>query len=79
MQPGDVCQLLQITKDTVYKYRREGKISRHKLPNGYWNWGDGSVYSYFNKDVPRLVYAYARVSTYKQVRQEATKLNTEVC
>ena len=66
MKTGDACRLLQVTKVTLYKYQKEGKISGYKLPNGYWNWDDESVYSYFNKDVPRLNYAYARVSTNKQ-------------
>ncbi len=66
MKTGDVCRLLHVTKVTLYKYKKEGKLLAHKLPNGYWNWDDESVYSYFNKDVPRVNYAYARVSTNKQ-------------
>ena len=66
MKTGDVCRLLQVTKVTLYKYQKEGKISGYKLPNGYWNWDDESIYSYFNKDGPRMTYAYARVSTNKQ-------------
>ena len=66
MKTGDVCRLLQVTKVTLYKYQKEGKISGYTLPNGYWNWDDESVYSYFNKDGPRMTYAYARVSTNKQ-------------
>lgn len=66
MKTGEVCRLLQVTKVTLYKYQKEGKISGHKLPNGYWNWDDESVYSYFNKDVPRVSHAHARVSTNKQ-------------
>ena len=49
MKTGDVCRLLQVSKVTLYKYQKEGKISEHKLPNGYWNWDDESVYSYFKK------------------------------
>ena len=33
----EVCRLLKITKDTLYKYQREGKVKGHKLPNGYCN------------------------------------------
>ncbi len=66
MKTGDACRLLQVTKVTLYKYQKEGKISGYKLPNGYWNWDDESVYTYFNKDVPRLSNAHARVSTNKQ-------------
>ena len=63
MKTGEVCRLLQVTKVTLFKYHKEGKILAHKLPNGYWNWDDESVYSYFNKDVPRVNYAYTRVSS----------------
>ena len=66
MQTKAVCRLLQITKDSLYKYQKEGKISEKKLPNGYWNWDEESVYSFFNQGGPRKVYAYARVSTKKQ-------------
>jgi predicted site-specific integrase-resolvase len=66
MNTGDACRLLQVTNVTLYKYQKEGKILGYKLPNGYWNWDDESVYSYFNKDVPRMIYAHARVSTNKQ-------------
>ncbi|MHA1475300.1 MAG: IS607 family transposase [Promethearchaeota archaeon] len=62
----EVCRLLQITKVTLYKYQREGKVKEHKHSNGYWNWDDESVYLFLNKGVPRKKYAYARVSTNKQ-------------
>lgn len=66
MQSKEVCRLLRISKITLYKYQREGKITGEKLPNGYWNWDDESVYAFFNRGVPRKTYAYARVSTKKQ-------------
>ena len=66
MYSKEVCRLLQISKPTLYNYHKDGKIKGDKLPNGYWNWDEESVYSFFNKGVPRKVYAYARVSTTKQ-------------
>ncbi|MBN1801931.1 MAG: hypothetical protein JW891_10520 [Candidatus Lokiarchaeota archaeon] len=51
MKIGDACRLLQVTKVSLYKYQKEGKISGHELPNGYWNWDDELIYSYFNKSV----------------------------
>lgn len=66
MKTGDVCRLLQVTNVTLYNYQKQGKICGHKLPNGYWNWDEESVYSYFNKDVPRVNYASAHVSTTTQ-------------
>lgn len=66
MYSSEVCRLLQISKVTLYKYQKDGKIKAHKLPNGYWNYDEESVYSFFNQGVPRKIYAYARVSTSKQ-------------
>lgn len=66
MYSKEVCRLLQISKVTLYKYLKEGKIIAEKLPNGYWNYDPDSVYNFFNKEVPRKIYAYARVSTQKQ-------------
>ncbi|MHA2001999.1 MAG: IS607 family transposase [Promethearchaeota archaeon] len=66
MQTKAVCRLLQITQVTLYKYQKEGKISGNRRPNGYWNWDEESMYSFFNQGVTRKVYADARVSTNKQ-------------
>jgi len=66
MKSSDACKLLQITKPTLYKYKNYGFIKANRLPNGYWDFDDDSIYSFFNKDVPRKIYAYARVSTNKQ-------------
>ena len=66
MKSSDACKLLQVTKPTLYKYKENGFIKATRLPNGYWDFDEESVYSFFNKDVPRKIYAYARVSTNKQ-------------
>ena len=66
MKSSDACKLLQVTKPTLYKYKENGFIKANRLPNGYWDFDEESVYSFFNKDVPRKIYAYARVSTNKQ-------------
>ncbi len=66
MKSSEACKLLQITKPTLYKYKDNGLLKASRLPNGYWDFDEESVYSFFNKDVPRKIYAYARVSTNKQ-------------
>ena len=49
MQSKEVCRLLGITKVTLYKYQKDGKLKGTKLPNGYWNWDKDAVYAYFNQ------------------------------
>ncbi|MBN1217017.1 MAG: recombinase family protein [Candidatus Lokiarchaeota archaeon] len=66
MKSSEACKLLQITKPTLYKYKNNGLSKAIRLPNGYWDFDQESIYSFFNKDVPRKTYAYARVSTNKR-------------
>ncbi len=67
MKSKEVLQLLKISRVTLSKYVKSGKIRVEKLPNGYYS-------SYNEKDVYRLIGAeykrknvvYARVSTNKE-------------
>jgi len=65
MKSSEADKLLHITNPTLYKYKNNRTINANRLPNGYWDFDDDSIYSFFNKDVPRKIYAYARVSTNK--------------
>jgi len=65
MKSSEAYKLLHITKPTLYKYKNNGIIKANRLLNGYWDFDDDSVYSFFNKNVPRKIYAYAKVSTNK--------------
>jgi len=66
MKSGDVLQLLRISRPTLAKYLREGRIRAERLPNGLWDYNDEDVYKVFNKGIPRKTFIYARVSTAKQ-------------
>jgi len=62
----DVLRILQITRPTLTKYVKEGKINVVKKGNGQYDYDEGSVYKMLNKDIVRKTYLYARVSTSKQ-------------
>lgn len=66
MKSSEACKLLQITMSTLYKYKNNGLLKTIRFPNGYWDFDQESIYSFFNKDIPRKTYAYARVSTNKR-------------
>lgn len=66
MKAEEVLKLLQISRMTLYRWNRNGKIGGKKLPNGHYNYNDEDVYSILNKDVKRKTLIYARVSTRKQ-------------
>ena len=66
MKANEVLNLLRITRPTLTKYVKEGIIKTEKLPNGRYEYDTESVYVFFNKDVKRKTYIYARVSTPKQ-------------
>ena len=55
MKSLDAYKLLQVTKPTLYKYKENGFIKADRLPNGYWDFDEESIYSFFNKDAPRKI------------------------
>ena len=66
MKAQQVLQTLRITRPTLGKYCKEGKIRYSVLPNGRYDYHEDSVYAFLNKEVPRQTVIYARVSTAKQ-------------
>lgn len=66
MKAKQVLQLLQITRNTLTKYCKQGLITYDVLPNGRYDYHETSVYAFLNKGVPRKTVIYARVSTTKQ-------------
>ena len=63
MRAGEVQKLLRISAPTMYRWCKEGIISRRKLPSGSFDYSEKDVYKVLNKDVRRKTYIYARVST----------------
>lgn len=67
MKSNEVLKLLKISRVTLCKYVKNGKIRVEKEPNGYYKYNDEDVYKILGKgDDGRLNVIYARVSTTKQ-------------
>ena len=66
MTAKEVLRVLQITRQTLTKYVKEGKLKVTIKGNGRYDYDADSVYKMLNKDMERKTYLYARVSTAKQ-------------
>lgn len=66
MKCKQVLKLLQITRPTLSKYVKIGKVKGQMQPNGQYIYDDESVYKVLNKDLERKSVLYCRVSTPKQ-------------
>jgi len=67
MKSKDVLKLLDVSRPTLSKYVREGKLITTKLDNGFYDYDEESVYKILNKKKKdRKIVIYARVSTKKQ-------------
>lgn len=66
MTAKEVLSVLQITRQTLTKYVKEGKLKVTVKGNGRYDYDADSVYKMLNKDIERKTYLYARVSTTKQ-------------
>lgn len=68
MKAKEVLQILKITRQTLTKYVKEGRVKVTVKGNGQYDYDSDSVYKLLNKDIERKTYIYARVSTAKQKR-----------
>jgi len=66
MTAKEVLRILQITRPTLTRYVKEGKLKVIVKGNGRYDYDADSVYKMLNKDIERKTYLYARVSTSKQ-------------
>jgi predicted site-specific integrase-resolvase len=66
MKAHEVLKILRITRPTLTKYVQQGIIKTTKLPNGRYDYDEKSVYQFLNKNIPKKIVAYGRVSTAKQ-------------
>lgn len=70
MKPKEVMEVLRISRSTLRRLRKGGKIKATKLPNGRYDYDEESVYRYLlettGKPPQRKTVIYARVSTSKQ-------------
>ena len=75
MKANQVLKLLQISRPTLAKYRKDGVIKAGVLPNNRYDYNEESVYKLLNKNVPRQTVIYGRVSTYKQRKDLENQLD----
>ena len=66
MKAKEVLQILKVTRQTLTKYVKEGRVKVTIKENGQYDYDSDSVYKLLNKDIERKTYVYARVSTSKQ-------------
>ncbi|WQV03214.1 IS607 family transposase [Helicobacter pylori] len=66
MKSKEVLKILKISRVTLWKYVKGGKIRVKQEPNGYYIYNDSDVYSLAGIEDGRLNVVYARVSTQKQ-------------
>lgn len=73
MKSAEVLKLLKISRQTLTSYVKTGKILVKKMPNGYYNYDDESVYKFLNNNY-KINVIYGRVSTYKQKNDLANQI-----
>lgn len=66
MKAKEVLQILKVTRQTLTRYVKEGRVKVTVKENGQYDYDSDSVYKLLNKDIERKTYVYARVSTSKQ-------------
>lgn len=66
MKAREVLKLLKITRPTLCRYVKIGRIKVTVLPSGLYDYDEESVFKLMNKDYVRSNVVYCRVSTTKQ-------------
>jgi len=66
LKANEVIKLLNITRQTLYNYTKQGKIRVTKMDNGHYKYNRDDVYKIFNGGITRKTVIYSRVSTNKQ-------------
>lgn len=81
MKAKEVLQVLQISRPTLARYVKDGKLKVTVKGNGQYDYDVDSVYKMLNKDIERKTYIYARVSTSKQKEdlKNQVRLLTNFC
>lgn len=74
MKAKEVLHILKVTRQTLTKYVKEGRVKVTVKGNGQYDYDSDSVYKLLNKDIERKTYIYARVSTSKQKHDLETQV-----
>lgn len=77
MKGKKVLKLLQITRPTLCSYVKKGIIKTKRLPNGYYEYDEESVYKLLGVD-RRDVVVYGRVSTLSQKSSLENQVNSAI-
>lgn len=75
MKAKEVLQILQVTRQTLTKYVKEGRIKVIVKVNGQYDYDVDDVYKLLNGDVERKTYVYARVSNSNQKQDLENQVN----
>lgn len=81
MKAKEVLQVLQISRPTLARYVKDGRLKVTLKGNGQYDYDVDSVYRMLNKDIERKTYIYARVFTSKQKKdlEHQVRLLTNFC
>ena len=66
MKANEVLKILKVTRPTLTKYVKDGKLKVTLLSNGFYDYDEDSVFSLAKISTNRKCVVYARVSTQKQ-------------
>ena len=71
LAPREVCRILHIHKDTLFKWTHQGKIQSIKTASGQHRYPKSAIVALASPEgedpIPKLNFCYARVSTRGQV------------
>lgn len=76
MKSNEVLSMLGISRVTLCRYVKLGKIRVVELPNGYYSYNKEDVYKLKGLDVKRKKVIYARVSTSKKKKDLENQIET---
>lgn len=76
MKSKEVIKTLKISRQTLTKYVKDGRVSVTKLPNGFYDYNDDDVLRLANVNEKCTSVIYARVSTQKQKTDLASQIET---
>lgn len=76
MKSNEVLSMLGISRVTLCRYVKLGKIRVIELPNGYYSYNKEDVYKLKGLDVKRKKVIYARVSTSRQKKELENQIET---
>lgn len=66
MKANEALSILRVTRPTLARYIKEGKIKATELSTGRYDYDEESIYKFLNKNIQRKTVLYCRVSTVKQ-------------